>query len=531
MNPGHVWVIARTDLLRRYRALRADTRRFAVTVIAGAFLLLPVGAGAFAAYFIGPALIAGELPVSIPTIRGGVGTALVLLVALVTIRAVQKTAVPDNADGVLTTAAHEEVVLAIVLVEAVSTIGPLLPGVVVIVLAFAAGIGAPLSVVPALIGLLSMAVIAVPAGVALGLAIRNLLARSRVLSRYRTAIAVVLFLAYFAVIITDRTASALGPVVDLLAVTPFGWYGDLLVLGLPLGGDATLAAGALGVTLLGAAGLLVGCNELAALLWYEEPVRTTRGAAEQSGMGVSIGGVPRPMARVAARSWLRARRSPVRLIYVAYPAFLLVAPVSEAIRAGRVPASLPPLIALYGAWATGAAFTLNPIGDEGPVLPVTLTTSVAGRQFVAGCCLAGLVVGLPVTAAATLVAGVIALSTAEALLVTGFAVVLTTGATGLASGIGAYLPRRGTVQVVRGREAVVPSLFAFSIYSVVLSLASAPGLAVQFPVVRRTLADGLAVGPETIVFLGAGATGLAVGVGGAVSFRFAARTFDRYYQE
>jgi hypothetical protein len=260
-------------------------------------------------------------------------------------------------------------------------------------------------------------------------------------------------------------------------------------------------------------------------------VEGSTGETDSSGIG-GITGVPRPVARVVRKSWLRAWRSPMRLLYVVYPLFFVIAPVSEAARTGVVPRYLPGGIALYGAWATGAAFTLNPLGDEGDVLPVTLTAPIGGRSFVAGCCLAGMLVGLPLSVLAVLAAALVAGSSVVVIVgAVVLAVGLSVAAVGIAAGVGVTFPRFEFVTVTRGRKAVVPSLFGFGVYSVVLLLAAGPGTAVQFEAVREALAG--ASGLSTAGALGAGIGGTVVlgGVCAAFGYAHAVRTFDSYYLE
>jgi len=102
--------------------------------------------------------------------------------------------------------------------------------------------------------------------------------------------------------------------------------------------------------------------------------------------------------RVLARRASSHRRAggapaaPFTVQFAIFPFFLLVLQVQVAIIERTVPPSLPVLAALASGTAGGAAFSLNPLGGEGEVLPATLTSTVSGTQFVAGLTLAG---GLP----------------------------------------------------------------------------------------------------------------------------------------
>jgi hypothetical protein len=73
---------------------------------------------------------------------------------------------------------------------------------------------------------------------------------------------------------------------------------------------------------------------------------------------------------------------------VAYGAGLVAIFLANALHDWSVPAVLVYTVGFYGAWATGAAFALNPLGEEWPVLPMTLTSSIGGRTLGGGLWLA-----------------------------------------------------------------------------------------------------------------------------------------------
>jgi len=531
MNPAHVFLLSRTEIRRRYRNVRADARRFAVLLIAGAFLLLPLGAVVIALYAFGTSVATGSVPepFSMTAVRG-VAAALVIGVAVLNaIRTIQIAAIPSNADGVLIMADRSEAVASLLIVETLAGAWiVLVPGAFGTV-AFGVGVGSVLAGVAFLAAVTCIVALGSTLGIAVGFVVRNALARSETLSRYRTPAAVVLFLAYMYAIVATDFESAFDPVVTVLGRTPFGWFGDLAFAPLGVGAKPALAAASIGLALVGVLALSLAIDRLARLLWYVEAVEVSTGETDSSGMG-GIPGVSRPIARVARKSWLRAYRSPIRLLFVVYPLFLLIAPISEAIRTGVVPPYVSGIVALYGAWATGAAFTLNPLGDEGDVLPVTLTAPVSGRSFVAGCCLAGVLIGLPLSVLGVLIAALFAGSSPPLVAAAvGLAVVLPLAATGIAAGIGVAVPRFEPVNVTRGREAVVPSLIGFTVYSVALVLAASPGTAVQIDPAREALAD--AVGLSSVAALGAGTAGTVVlaGVFAVTGYVYAARRFDAYY--
>jgi len=533
MNPTHVSLLVRTELRRRYRSVREDSRRFAVLLVAGVFMLLPLGAVVVALYAFGGTVADGSVPafLSMGAVRGAGGALIVMVAVLNTIRTVQTAAIPANADGVLTMADHSEVVASILIVETIAGAGiVLVPGALGAV-AFGIGTGSALAALAFLAAVVSIVALGSVLGIAVGFVVRNALARSETLSRYRTPAGVALFLAYMYAIVATDFESAFDPVVSVLGTTPLGWFGDLALAPLDVGADPSLAGGALVLAVAGVAVLAIATDRLAGTLWYVEAVEGSTGETGSSGIG-GVPGVSRPVARVARKGWLRAWRSPIRLLFVVYPLFFLIAPISEAVRTGVVPAYLAGAVAVYGAWATGAAFTLNPLGDEGDVLPVTLSSPVSGRAFVAGCCLAGVLIGLPVSVLGALVSGVLA-GIAPAVIAGAvvLAAVLPVAAAGMAAGVGVTFPRFEPANVTRGQEAVVPSLFGFAVYSIALVVAASPGTAVQVGIVREALADATGLSTAGVVGTGVGTTVVLAGALAALGYVHAVRTFDAYYLE
>lgn len=219
----------------------------------------------------------------------------------------------------------------------------------------------------------------------------------------------------------------------------------------------------------------------------------------------------------------------MKLQYAAIPAFVLLTPIQQSVETGEVSSVLPALIAIYGAWATGAAFTLNPLGDEGAVLPITLTSGVTGRRLLGGLLFAGTAVGGPLTVLlvvglglASPLGGLSLLSTAV------LAGVLCVGACAIGVGVGTAFPKFEKTRLSRSRRAIVPGILAFAVYSLVLSIVSLPGLLGGVPVVAGWLADWLGVSGQLVTLAGLGITTALVGVAAVGSFALAARSIDGY---
>ncbi|MWG34111.1 hypothetical protein [Halomarina oriensis] len=529
MSVGHAVLVARMELTHRVRKTTDRPTQIVALAVAALFGAIPLLGSIAVAFVVGQGIASGTITDPISTARLAAAVVPLFVTLVVTLRVVQTSGSLTIADGLLTTVSHREAVGGILLSEL--AIVAVLVGVpsVGVPVAFAVGSGQPAAFPLVFVALVVLSVLGTLLGFVVGLGLRNLVARSEFLARYKTAIGILLFLLYFVGISSQQAGSAIFPVVDALGSSPLGWFADLALFGQGVGADPLSALGAVvvGVVALPVLGWLA--SWLAALLWYTSPVQPEEEEREPSQMG-SLAGVSRPMARIARKSWIRARRGPIRLVYVVYPLFLLFPFVQGAVVSGEVPTALPPLLAFYGAWAAGAAFSLNPIGDEGPVLPVTLTTPVAGSTFVGGLCLAGVAIGVPITLVLAVVTGVLSgLGTLALASVALTAVVLPVAATGIAVGAGVLFPRMESVEVFRGVETTAPSLFAFALYSLVLSISGVPVSLVSTPLTRGIVVDATNYGESVVVAGGLVATVVLAGLAATVGYVFAVRSFDDYY--
>lgn len=524
MDRHHVWLIVRTEVRRRIRATD-DPKQGLAYAFAGLFGL---GFGVVAvggAYFVGRAVVRGEISSPVSG-AAGIGVFVFGLAAFMTgLRAVQHTAVPAHLDGLLVAVSHRDAVAGLLAVE---TLLPLAmfggPGVLASV-TFAAGARSPASVLLCATAVLLLVVLGGGVGFSSGLLVRNAIARSRHLARYKSGIGVLLMVAYVVLVFGSGADNIFAPVVRAMTETPLAWFGDLALLAVASEASPIRAVGALVVAGVSLTVLWMATCRLAAWLWYAAPVEPRVEVDGSSTSGLPL--VGRGTANIVRKSWTRARRAPIRLLYVAYPVIFAIGPIASGFH-GSVPRYTAPALVVYGAWATGAAFTLNPIGDETPVLPVTLTTPVTGRRFVRSLWLAGGVIGAP----ATLLVAVGSAGLAGADLV-GIALVGLLGvalpglAPGVAAGIGAAFPRTEPARVTRSRQAVVPSLVAFGIYSIVLLVLTAPAWLV-LGAVRRTLAQLLGTTSFAVGITGALAAVALVGAAALASYRLGARAFDEY---
>ena len=538
-SPRCARLIARTELRRRQRRLYDNTRRLigiGIGVLFGGLYVLGLVVGA---YFFGTALRAGDGGAIVAFVRTGIGSAVVLGTAFVTYWTIVGRGSLDEPAALLTARPYYDVAAGVLLAEYLQAL--LIAGlpIVAIAAAFALGAASPLSFLAVSCTLLVVLACVLCMGYAIGVGAKNVAARSRFVARYKTVLWVLAFGVYLVVIFGVSGGvgrSLVGSVVGVFGATPLGWLVDLALVAAPgLNPDSVrvfLAAGSLAVALPVA---LAAAIALSGWLWYVDPVAPDRSGRERSAPktgvaeGVLSGAVPRPTLAVATKSWRRALRAPLNLQYVLFPLFFAYIPLQEVFESGTVPPSTPVVIAIYGAWTTGAAFTLNPFGDEGAVFPLTLAASITGRRFANGLVLAGVALGAPLTAVATLAVGLLSpLGTIRAIAAGAFGGVLCVGAAAMAVGIGAAYPKFERSRLSRNRRAVVPSLSAFALYSVALLLACLPGAVVQSDFVVRFLAGSVGTSGAFIALLGPVATAVLVAVGAGLGYRRAVRGFEGY---
>ncbi|UPV75530.1 hypothetical protein M0R89_05550 [Halorussus limi] len=561
-NLSHATRIARVEVRRSVRAVRSSNTRTAAFGVALLFwVALPTFGGGFLAYRLGQEL--PEVPFGFPVldaVRGGAAVGWVGLAALAAARTAGKKGELDSPEGVLTTVPARDAALGLLLAEyaRMATVAAIPVVTVAAALAVGAGAVAPLLAVPATAAVLLGVGLAV--GFPVGIGVKWITLRTPWLARHRTALLVAAFALYFVAITSEAFDDVVSVLQRALRDTPLAWFGDAALLGLP--GISAVPVHAVGAAALAAVLLpalaAVGLRS-ATTLWYTDRAQTTGdesdrktadGAAngrvgatgeDESSAGERTGAssvgeralaplsgvLARPTRIVTLAVWRRTKRSPIRLLYVAYPLFLLYAPLRTAFETG-VSTVLPVVLALYGTWAAGAT-VLNPLGDEGSVLPTTLLSGIDGRQFVAGHVLSAALFGVPVVALTTAVAGALSpLAPAKWLTVTAATAVLVVSGTVLAVAVGTLFPRFGTVEVFRSREVTMPSKGAFAAYSLAL-VGGAVGAMVALLAPLAGFAAGVVGVPAIAVRAVGGVLAVSVGVvGPAAGFRWAARKFETF---
>lgn len=502
----HARLIARTELRRKRRAVGERSGwQLAILAVSGLFFLLPIAGLTFGAYILGEGMRTGSIDHHLNALRTGIGAVMFFIAFVAGSRTVQSSGTIDRAAGILTAVPPRDAVVGLFLTESFLFLGISALPILAIGSAFAVGASAPVSLITVVVAVLALLLMGVAVGYPLGLVVKIVFARSSFLAEHKSAIGVLAFMAYFGIMLTNSYGVVLEPIVAIFKASPVGWLIDLGLVGAPgVEINGLRVAGAVGTVGIGVP-LLIGVSiVLAERLWYADPVHpgdddqkagSSKGVSDRTTVTARTpplsermfgGVVSRPTLDIAQKNWVRARRAPLKLWYAAYPLLIVGFQIGPLLETGQLPEWLVLYIAVCGAWATGAAFALNPLGDEGAVLPLTLTSGVSGRQYLAGMVLSGVTPGVPVTVVATVGLGALSpLGVVEIAALAVLGAVLCAGASVLAAGIGTLYPKFEESRITRNRTAVRPSIVAFLVYTIGLVGLGLPGVVAQVPVVLR----------------------------------------------
>jgi len=549
---AHSVRLARIDVLRMLRkqlSLERGLSTLAGLLVYAVLLLGATTGGGYLGLRAGEALAAGSGVLgldpgeAIVIVRGVLALFWLMIAFVYGLRAVGQRGTLAQPEGILTVEPVREALAGLFLAEFVFFLLWVLAPAVGIATGLAVGAGVvwPLIAIPAAVGAAGLSAIVV--GFLLGLAGRHVVSRFEFVARHRVPLIVVAFLAYIVALSSGAWNEAMVRLFEPMQRTPVGWYADVAFLGTPgIGASAVYATVALGLSaFLAGMGVLVG-TVIADRHWFSDPALA--GSEEEPAAESANPGLERRLEAVAGRrmaalmtlSWRRAKRSPLKLLYAFYPLLIMAGLLANIVQTGEVPAYLPYAVLLFAAWAAGVIFTLNPLGDQGAVLPSTLLSGVDGRTFVRAHVAAGLVVAVPVGTLLTAVVGVLSpvdRGTVLTLVVaTPVAMVI---AAALSAGIGVAFPRFEATNVTRSMKTVIPSRLAFVLFSLHLfGTALAAGLVaeeilrqlVSF-VLALLLPFGLSVAPETLWLVGAVAL-VPLVLAPIPAYRYAVRRFDRY---
>jgi hypothetical protein len=526
-------LVARTELRRTVRSLKDSNR--GVLLLLGAVVMVPLYSLVIAgvAYLGADSLTTGDGE----TVRLAATALVAGLLGLVTLLVLQRTVKvngePDGADGLLTTAPYEDILAGLVLAEACRVYTLLALPLVALAGGLVAGTGRLLFPAVAFVTSVVVATLGVLVGYLAGLALKLLVARSLFVARHRASLGTGLSLLFvFGWVAASNASGVQRTLLRAATQSPLSWAGEILLLTVPGAGGRPLLAAVAVVALLGAlpvAGL--ACLRLGERVWYVDPVEPDyEFDADERTLSDRLlrGRVTTGTRVVVQKSWRRAKRAPFTVQFAIMPFFFLAFQLQPVLFEQRVPPTLPLWAGLSSAAAAGAAFTLNPLGGEERVLPLTLTANISGRQFVGGLALAGVLPGAVLTTVLVVGFGIfagLAPATLSAALAT--SLLATAAAPAIAATAGLVFPKFERSSV-GNREAVVPSGLAFGLYFLLLGVTIAPGsLAVSLVVTGSSLSFA----PSVLLGGGVAATLGLTAVGASLGFVFVAKRVGGYRLE
>ncbi|MFD1585869.1 hypothetical protein ACFR9U_02655 [Halorientalis brevis] len=477
--PTHGLAIGRQEFRRTLRGLRSDRTRLLFLGIGGAFVSLFVLFGAWLVLRFASGL--SSFPLT-NEIRGTFGLQWLFATFIFAQRAGSRHDRIDNESLMLMTVSVRSVLVGLLSAEFLRAAAYVALPVALVGGAFVYATASPLTAPFLLLAAVLFVLSALVFGAAIGLAAKLLVARVRFVARYKSVLAGVAVVGFVGAYVALQNFGD-GGFTSLLGYLPVSWLVDLAVVGSPIVGSPVRAAVAGGAAVAWILGWGLVLDRIATALWFGDTVehevaqakaRTDTGSAADplaaAARPVAFPSLSQPTLRVAQRSVVVARRNPARLTFVFLPVVFLGSMLVNVARFGSLFAVLPPVLALTVPWLAGAAFGLNPLGDEGPVLPATLTSLASGRQFALGLALPGLLLGLPLGLVGTVGSGTYGPYTpVEVGLLVAIVTVLSLLAVTAAPAVGMLFPRFDSVRVGSDREVVPPSLSAIVIYSLALA--------------------------------------------------------------
>lgn len=203
----------------------------------------------------------------------------------------------------------------------------------------------------------------------------------------------------------------------------------------------------LGIAVVGAVLVVIPVGFLAAMRLETRMLVSDLGSDAATTDTVESHGVPRifeatPSTRAGWRYLLRTRRDPRTLAHLAPLLFGAFGMGASVVRDPGIVLTIGPAAAVIGgAVLAGAAYCLNPLGDELDQLPLLLTSTPSLGSVLRGRMIAGISLGLVVGLGIGLPLGVVEHGPGYLLGQAALALFLTPVSTGIAIGLGAVAPK------------------------------------------------------------------------------------------
>lgn len=524
MRARHISLIIRTELRQRARVVSKDDQMLGYVIVGIPIVLLAMIGFAYVTYSAGRSGVDLDThPVIIELLCAAIAAIGFVTIGL---RTLQNIAGPTQPDGILSLTSHSNVVYAHLLLEWCFIF--VIVGLPAIVggIAYAVGVGSPGIVIFVIVVAASTTFLGTATGFVIGNAIRVVATRVHLVVQFKGVAIIVLSLVALAVLTVSELTAVVAVFLGLFQLTPIRWYGELMLLAIIPGVEPWQPIAAITSTGLTAILLLWASSWLTGRLWYTVPV--TPDAPTESSAYFHLPLVDRQTNHVIVKTWKRARRAPIKLLYVGYGAAIVGIFVSNALRDWHVPVLIVFLTAFYGAWATGSAFTLNPLGEEWPVYQLTFTSPVAASQLLGGFWLAAALPGVVFTGAISATLALFSPLALHGIILAGIAGAgLAALAPGLATGIGVIFSKTTHIDLFHNRSAIVPSAGAFYAYSVALGMCTVP-LWAALPNSSQQIAQTVGLDAALISWGAVGLSFLLLTGGAAASFRLATTRVEEF---
>lgn len=525
--------IARAEFRRSLRGYTRDLRR-----VLGIALLALLFGGALLFALPGVYLL-GQHVQTLSTIPflGQIALLVPLgLLCIAVLRTLERIGTPASKDLLLTTVHPRAVIVGLITAETARL--ALWFGLPVLVVGTVLAVGLGSLTLVATAGLVMLPLVCCTAvwGYAFGLAVLRVLRRLPTLQRILKIGGLVLLMVFVAGSqFVGRYLANEGVLIqaELSAVqfAPLTEYATLAFVGTPLEQPVDLSA----VVVLGSCLVLiplglVTSERQAVALWFTDSAgaRTTETRVSPPSESVGHFTPPQPFSwtkagRLAWGHLVRVARKPQQLVHLLLVVFFL-GPFGTTLLGSSgdgLLASIAGLAVVLGVYISGAAFNLNPLGDDRDHLPLVLLTDTDTATHLRGRVGAGLSIGLPLAVCISL--GAFALSSspiyglAFAVAAVGWCVAGALFALGLGCAYPVYEERE-----MWGVETVSPSTLVLMTYSVVVVFGTGLGLVLLWYLLTGHIAPSVFALTGVCMYL------LVTGVIPIASYLYAVRRYRQY---
>jgi ABC-2 type transport system permease protein len=412
---------------------------------------------------------------------------VLVLIALFLSRTIEQLSHIDSEELMLTTTTPRAVVIGLLSAEVVRFLMWLGIPILLMFSAFAIGMQSVALLVTVPLILVPIVAFAAVSGYVLGIAVLSIARHLPIPSQIKTIGYILVFVVVLVgsqvvprLVLSNDLPFSLAPIENALLVSPFAAYADFLLIGTPIARPISLSA------VLVLVGLIVSvpigftvASRLSTRFWMTEPAHSHVRGPEDSEAEMTSTRVPRPFAwwksgRIAWQYLRRGARSPQQFVHLAI-VLIAIAPAISSLFTGSTGSNIVYIFVLggsivIGAVLAGAAFGLNPFGDEQTTMPLLLVTTTPPRQFIRGRIVAGLVVSVPFVVVVPCVVAVVGPQSALAVFVyvlvgSGLAVMSAAWAVGLGTAYPKY-----ESQKMMGVDSVTPSYLILSSHNLAVSI-------------------------------------------------------------